>query len=84
MAEIFYHQITDKNAPKRLQGLIVMAILSAEKGEQGELRFQIDMPEEPTNQELGYFRWMTGELVDKLSDQTSIDFTARPLEKVKI
>ncbi len=72
----FTHTISSDNAPERLKGKIVKAVLT-----EGQLSFEIDMPDDPTPNELGYFKWFTGELVDKLKSQTGIGMTCRGLEK---
>lgn len=62
MRKEFVHTISDPNAPDRLQGKVVTAVLT-----EGQLTFQIDMPDNPTPNEQGYFRWFIGELVDKIA-----------------
>lgn len=67
MNETFKHTIDDLNAPKRLYGLVVTAKLY-ETPNGARLEFMVDMPDEPTGQEIGYMKWFLGEIVDKLKD----------------
>lgn len=63
--EIYEHSIPG-NAPERLRGKTIKAILS-----EGRISFVIeDFPEEPTAQEKGYFKWFTGEVMDSIVKST--------------
>jgi len=74
----FVHIIDDPKAPDRLKGLEVKAILTEKR-----LDFEVDMPDDPTPNELGYMRWFTGELVDKIQEQTGIGMNFRCFEEKK-
>jgi hypothetical protein len=69
----FRRTIDDPNAPARLKGLLVTATLV--EGDKGSLTFKIDMPDDPTPNEIGYFRWFIGETVDKLKAASPIEFS---------
>lgn len=71
---VFSRTIDDPNAPERLKGLVVVATL-VEGVPQGSLEFKIDMPDDPTPNEIGYFRWFIGETVDKLKAASPIEFS---------
>ncbi len=59
--EMFYVIPKDGHAPERLRGKEVKAILA-----EGKFTFLIDMPDDPTGQESGYFKWFVGEVMDKI------------------
>ena len=73
--DVFRRTITDPNAPERLKGKVIEAILA-----KGRFTFNIDLPDDPTPQELGYFRWSVGELVEQLEEASGIKMTVHPLE----
>lgn len=76
MRDEFTHTISDANAPERLRGLVVKAILT-----EARIDFEIDMPDDPTPNELAYLQYFTGELMSKIRDETGIGFTQRPIVK---
>jgi hypothetical protein len=53
---------TGEEAPDRLRGKEVRVVLDH------KLRFEIDMPEDATPNELAYFRWFVGEKVAQLQE----------------
>jgi hypothetical protein len=66
----------DGNAPERLRGQVVTLTITP-KG----MRFGLlDMGDDLTPQEIGFFRWFTGEVMDKIKAKTGANFTERPLE----
>ena len=60
----YFHVISDNNAPEGLKGKTITAILT-----EGMLEFQVDLEEEPNEQEAGYLKWFTGELVDQMKEE---------------
>lgn len=70
MRDEFQKTITDPNAPERLKGKTVTAILTEKS-----LNFVIDLPEDLTPNEIGYFRLFTGEVADMLRDKLGLSLT---------
>ena len=66
-SEVFSH-IIDNKAPERLRGLEIKAVLTMKR-----LVFVIDMPDDATAQEVGYFNWLVGETTDKIMDRLGPD-----------
>jgi len=64
----FTRTIDDDNAPERLRGLVMLAVLTETR-----LEFQVDLPNELTNQEIAYLRWFTGEIVDEMKTKLPPD-----------
>lgn len=77
MCDEFECLIDNPNAPERLRGKIIKAILTPEK-----LDFALDFPENPTPNEIGYFKWFVGELADELQNKTKIKLTKRESNEI--
>lgn len=71
----FSRVIDDPNAPPRLRGKTVKVVLTDQK-----IEFQIDLLDDMTPNEIGYFRWSVGEIVDKVEKMTNITMTYDGLE----
>lgn len=48
--------------PERLVGKTIVAVINEERG---KLEFALDMPDDPTEQELAFFKWVTMEISGK-------------------
>lgn len=70
--QIFIQKIQDEKAPERLQGKTIKAILHEK-----QLRFEMEMPENLTPNELGYFEYIVGEWVDQIKTITGVDMTRK-------
>ncbi len=55
------------NAPERLLGSLITATVFESK-----LEFSIEMPSDPTAQEIGYVRWSVAEFVDDLKRRNPV------------
>lgn len=77
MHDIFKKTIDDPNAPPRLKGLVVTAVLTS-----GRLEFQADFPDDVTANELAYFR-LLWEVADTLRERTGIGMTENPIVRVE-
>lgn len=72
MGQTFKHVIPkNSNAPERLRGLEVTLTLIGSR-----MQFEIEMPDEPTPNELGYFKWFTGEMVEKVCKKLGISYSS--------
>lgn len=49
------------NAPERLRGKKLTVIFDQEKK---QVKFQFPLPDEATAQEMGYMKWITGEIAE--------------------
>jgi hypothetical protein len=58
--------IDDPNAPARLRGKAVTILLDPASR---TLAFEVDMPDDPTPNEIGYVEWSVGEYLDALRPQ---------------
>jgi hypothetical protein len=61
-----YKRMIPSNAPARLKGKEMVAVLTDDR-----LEFQMDMPDNPTAQEVGFFKWFVGECMDELKSHLS-------------
>jgi hypothetical protein len=55
-----FHKVLDDSAPERLRGRVVKAFI-----EDGKVQFQCDMPDDPTKNELAYFKWIVGDVIEE-------------------
>lgn len=58
--------IDDPRAPERLRGKTVTLLID-EVGR--TLSFEVDLPDDATPDEIGYFKWSVGEFVDGLRER---------------
>lgn len=72
----YIHKIDDPNAPERLKGKIITAFLNEK-----QLKFEMDMPDNPTPNEMGYFKWLIGEVVEDIQNKTGIQMPPGRIEK---
>lgn len=66
----YQHVIDDPKAPERLRGKVITATIIEGKS----MDFEFQGPDDATPNEIGYFKWFIGELVDKLKANTQIEF----------
>lgn len=72
----YRYTIRDPNAPERLRGRTLIAVL-VEGPTKGAFEFSIDMPDDPTKQEIGYVEWFIGETVEAVTKGTGIEASKR-------
>lgn len=70
----FHRVIDDPNSPERLRGKTVTGVVDEVAN---RMNFLIDMPDDPTPNEIGYFKWFVGEFTDKLSESSGVGMTRR-------
>lgn len=76
MRDVFIRVIDDPNAPERLRGLEVQAVVT-----ERAIDFEVDLPADVTPNELGYMRIFTSDLVDKIQERTGVQISFRAFEK---
>lgn len=83
MREVYSKTITDPNAPDRLKGKTLEAVFTLGRpGQQDNIQFLMDLPDDVTPNEIAYFRLVCGEVMDSIRENTKIQYTEHPPRKL--